>query len=203
MFCPNCGKELPDGAKFCMECGTPMTANRNNQSEQGQENHFNLKQMVCKHCGAMISYSDQIDHVTCNYCGATFMIDDAATETDRVLRAQSNAKKRDQEADIDYMRQQKQMELEYEEKRKELEEAETFKKSGFSKFIIVCAVICGMLAVSNYRIMPKIIALAQLALFVSAYLMGRQVIKTKQKETYIIVLVIGFALCVPFMLFNR
>lgn len=24
MFCPNCGKELPDGAKFCSGCGRPV-----------------------------------------------------------------------------------------------------------------------------------------------------------------------------------
>lgn len=24
MFCMNCGKALPDGAKFCMYCGTPL-----------------------------------------------------------------------------------------------------------------------------------------------------------------------------------
>ena len=26
MFCMNCGKALPDGAKFCMYCGTPLGA---------------------------------------------------------------------------------------------------------------------------------------------------------------------------------
>ena len=26
MFCPNCGRQLPDDAKFCSECGTPLTA---------------------------------------------------------------------------------------------------------------------------------------------------------------------------------
>ena len=26
MFCMNCGKVLPDGAKFCMYCGTPLGA---------------------------------------------------------------------------------------------------------------------------------------------------------------------------------
>ena len=25
-FCINCGSELPDGAKFCMSCGTPNSA---------------------------------------------------------------------------------------------------------------------------------------------------------------------------------
>lgn len=25
MFCNNCGKEIPDGSKFCLECGTPVS----------------------------------------------------------------------------------------------------------------------------------------------------------------------------------
>ena len=23
MFCPNCGKEIPDGSRFCTQCGNP------------------------------------------------------------------------------------------------------------------------------------------------------------------------------------
>jgi hypothetical protein len=26
MYCRNCGKQLPDGSRFCGECGTPMEA---------------------------------------------------------------------------------------------------------------------------------------------------------------------------------
>jgi len=26
MFCPNCGKQVPDGSKFCIGCGTPLNA---------------------------------------------------------------------------------------------------------------------------------------------------------------------------------
>ncbi len=26
MFCPNCGKQIPDGSKFCMSCGKSTTA---------------------------------------------------------------------------------------------------------------------------------------------------------------------------------
>jgi hypothetical protein len=33
MFCPNCGKELPDGAKFCDECGTRLSDMQPDQYE--------------------------------------------------------------------------------------------------------------------------------------------------------------------------
>ena len=33
MFCPNCGKELPEGAKFCDECGTRLSDMQPDQYE--------------------------------------------------------------------------------------------------------------------------------------------------------------------------
>ncbi len=32
MFCPDCGRELKDGAKFCPGCGKPLTVNENNKN---------------------------------------------------------------------------------------------------------------------------------------------------------------------------
>ncbi|MBR5116780.1 MAG: zinc-ribbon domain-containing protein, partial [Lachnospiraceae bacterium] len=26
MFCPNCGKQLPEGSRFCAGCGTQLNA---------------------------------------------------------------------------------------------------------------------------------------------------------------------------------
>lgn len=38
MFCVNCGKNLPEGARFCTECGTPVAALAREQSLPEQEN---------------------------------------------------------------------------------------------------------------------------------------------------------------------
>lgn len=35
MFCPKCGKDIPDSAKFCKYCGTEL--NRNNQSKKKED----------------------------------------------------------------------------------------------------------------------------------------------------------------------
>ena len=32
MFCPNCGKETPDQAQFCMNCGFPISKFKNEQA---------------------------------------------------------------------------------------------------------------------------------------------------------------------------
>lgn len=37
-FCPNCGKELAEGATFCGECGAKINATANNQVNQGGQN---------------------------------------------------------------------------------------------------------------------------------------------------------------------
>lgn len=36
MFCSNCGTELPDDAKFCASCGTPVNLNPNEPTPQRQ-----------------------------------------------------------------------------------------------------------------------------------------------------------------------
>lgn len=33
MFCKNCGKEIPDGSKFCSECGSQVTSNTGCEEE--------------------------------------------------------------------------------------------------------------------------------------------------------------------------
>lgn len=37
MFCENCGKEIPDDAKFCPECGTPITEVRGSDPAEPEE----------------------------------------------------------------------------------------------------------------------------------------------------------------------
>ena len=34
MLCPNCGNENPDGAKFCNECATALTASREERATE-------------------------------------------------------------------------------------------------------------------------------------------------------------------------
>lgn len=38
MFCMNCGKELPNGAKFCSECGTPVEGKRTENVQAEPDN---------------------------------------------------------------------------------------------------------------------------------------------------------------------
>lgn len=41
-FCPNCGKELPDDSKFCLECGHDFSKNKNNSTTLSGDNDSNI-----------------------------------------------------------------------------------------------------------------------------------------------------------------
>ena len=52
-FCPNCGKECAEGAKFCMECGTPLVAFNVTCSSCGKELVAGAK--FCPDCGTPVN----------------------------------------------------------------------------------------------------------------------------------------------------
>lgn len=41
MFCPKCGKNNPDGSTFCQSCGSYLSSNTQNQSNDGGYNNTN------------------------------------------------------------------------------------------------------------------------------------------------------------------
>lgn len=61
-FCTNCGKNLPDGAKFCFECGTRLTACEAGPRESVYEGNVHK----CPNCGEVL---DSITAIcpACNY----------------------------------------------------------------------------------------------------------------------------------------
>ncbi len=68
--------------------------------------------MICPDCGAELKYGTEIDHVTCNFCGAVVMLNDDAAKMDRLLKAKSNAIIRDTATRIRYENEQHKRELE-------------------------------------------------------------------------------------------
>ena len=47
MFCRCCGQQLPDEAKFCKNCGTPLT-----QANQSRDSMEDRNRMKCPNCGS-------------------------------------------------------------------------------------------------------------------------------------------------------
>ena len=61
-FCMNCGKELPDGAKFCCDCGTPV----NQQTSPNKRTTFYDGEIhKCPSCGGVLQ---SFEH-KCRICG--------------------------------------------------------------------------------------------------------------------------------------
>ena len=40
MFCSQCGRQIPDGSRFCNYCGTPIAVNDMNPDEKPEEEHY-------------------------------------------------------------------------------------------------------------------------------------------------------------------
>lgn len=60
-FCMNCGQQLPDGAKFCSNCGTPIGVAENSKRTSVYDGEIHK----CPNCGEIIDAYDMI----CKSCG--------------------------------------------------------------------------------------------------------------------------------------
>ena len=63
-FCMNCGKELPNGAKFCLECGTKLGDIKENQTAK-RETTYEGTIYRCPNCGDILGAYESI----CKSCG--------------------------------------------------------------------------------------------------------------------------------------
>ena len=69
MYCINCGKQLPENAKFCSFCGMPINSDtkiNNGEENERQKSTLHETMIRCPNCGSAISRLD----ATCHFCGA-------------------------------------------------------------------------------------------------------------------------------------
>lgn len=80
MFCMNCGKSLPDGAKFCNFCGTPQNISDHTKTPPGVINidqSIKLVPGTCTNCGASLQVDPNLKAAICPACGTPYIVQQA------------------------------------------------------------------------------------------------------------------------------
>lgn len=81
MFCMNCGQQLPDGAKFCLNCGTPQGAvspTGNTQAETvNLDGMHTFVPAMCPNCNAHMKVDTSSKVARCDACGTECLVQDA------------------------------------------------------------------------------------------------------------------------------
>ncbi len=89
MFCMNCGQQLPDGAKFCMSCGTPQGAvSPTNPANSGTNTPLTTQSSnstdkpsfvpaMCPNCNARLNVDPSLQIAQCGACGTQLIVQDA------------------------------------------------------------------------------------------------------------------------------
>lgn len=164
----------------------------------------NNASFVCKSCGAKLNVDPSQVMAICDYCGSSMLVSELINESDdvKIQKIKSQAYK-----DVEMGKQQLEAERIKSEAEKEKRQAdensvEKFKKSKFSKVLIIFAVVSALfcaVAFNDGKILAGFIGIIQTALFVVAYLMGIQVIKEKKRNLRSLVAIIAFILLIPFL----
>lgn len=198
MFCSNCGKIIPDGSKFCPECGMVVTQ-RTAEKNVGESA---AKSVTCPSCGATVPVGEAIGHVKCSFCGTEIMLNDEATRADRLMKVRSEAEKRDLQSKAEYEKQIQSIKMEDEQRKADEEDGKAFRKSKLRKLLIVFAVISllfGFSCVGDKNVFSGMIAFIQAGCYAGAWLCGMQYVRPKVRRLHTLLLVIGLILIIPFL----
>jgi len=74
MFCPKCGTQLPDDAKFCYKCGAPINIQVDQKPASNTIAPSGITELKCPSCGAPLTpkFGEMI--ITCEYCGSSITL---------------------------------------------------------------------------------------------------------------------------------
>lgn len=88
MYCMKCGTQLPDGTKFCMNCGNSVLQKdiNNNQSTTNSK----LIPAKCTNCGATLEVDGSQQAAICPYCKSAYIVEQAVNNYNISINANLN-----------------------------------------------------------------------------------------------------------------
>ena len=147
------------------------------------------KSVVCSNCGGQIDVNTSEENVECPFCGTKYEVSDLLKESDAV-KIQKIKSKVEQE--------KLKHEIEKNKNQEEKEEVNKFKKSKFSKILLIFFAIAVLLFFIGNGVFVKILTFSQAALFIVSWLMGSKIIKEPIKGLHTILAIVAFVLIIPF-----
>lgn len=141
-----------------------------------------------------MTVDSEAQEVTCPYCGAKEKILDS--DAVAVEKIKSKAFK-----EMEYAKMAN--ENEREARKEKTKEQEFYKKSKLSKTTIIFTFICLLMMLNSFKshhFLSGLIALVQIGLFATSWLMGMQILKEKRKQIHEALAILGFMLIVPFIM---
>lgn len=159
--------------------------------------------LECPKCGGQLEVDGLQDSVECQYCGTNYNVSDLLNESDAVsiekikARAYKDIETGKQQTESERLK----CEIEKEDKQIVKENALAFRKSKFSKVLIVFMIFSVLMCATSFndsRILSGILSIVIIGLFVVSYLMGMQVIKEKKHNIRVFPAILAFILFVPY-----
>ena len=89
MFCMNCGHQLPDGAKFCLNCGTPQGSVSPTGSDSLEtinlDGTHSFVPARCPNCSANMKVDASLKLAKCGSCGTECLVQEAVKQYNSVV----------------------------------------------------------------------------------------------------------------------
>ena len=77
MFCADCGTRIPEGAKFCPECGARVQGSFQDNKMRPAGSGSRLVAAKCTNCGAALSVDPGQEAAICSYCNMPYIVERA------------------------------------------------------------------------------------------------------------------------------
>lgn len=148
------------------------------------------RSLTCAHCCAPLEFDESDEIVKCSFCNSTYSVADLLNESDSVRIEKIKTKRA-------FMKNKS---------KKEKSSVKPFKKSKFSKALIVFFVIGVILCLSaleDRNIAAGIVAVILTAMFMCSWLMGMSIIKEPKQGIRTLTAIIGFVLFIPYSSFSN